>query len=56
LYDRIPSELLSVAESGVRNAQDAQRLAQIGYDAVLVGTSLVTSSDPNASIQAMVSA
>jgi len=55
LYTRIPEELLSVAESGVRNADDAKRLAQIGYDAVLVGTSLVTSSDANASIQAMVS-
>jgi indole-3-glycerol phosphate synthase len=55
LFDRIPSEMLSVAESGVRDSADAQRLAQIGYDAVLVGTSLVTSSNPDASIQAMVS-
>lgn len=55
MYPRIPQEFLSVAESGVRNADDAKRLAQIGYDAVLVGTSLVTSGDPNASIQAMVS-
>jgi indole-3-glycerol phosphate synthase len=54
IYERIPAELLSVAESGVRNADDAKRLAQIGYDAVLVGTSLVTSADANASIQAMV--
>jgi indole-3-glycerol phosphate synthase len=54
LFERIPSGMLTVAESGVRNADDARRLAQIGYDAVLVGTSLVTSTDPNSSIRAMV--
>jgi indole-3-glycerol phosphate synthase len=55
MYERIPSDVISVAESGVRNADDAKRLAAIGYDAVLVGTSLVTSTDANSSIQAMVS-
>lgn len=54
LYERIPKDLITVAESGVRNPTDAKRLEEIGYDAVLVGTSLVTSSDAKASVQAIV--
>ena len=42
----IPSNLVRVAESGVRGPDDAARLADAGYDAVLVGESLVTSDDP----------
>jgi indole-3-glycerol phosphate synthase len=41
----IPDELVRVAESGVRGRDDAARLADAGYDAVLVGESLVTSDD-----------
>jgi indole-3-glycerol phosphate synthase len=39
-----------VAESGVRDAGDARRLADAGYDAILVGETLVTSPDPARSI------
>ncbi|HEX7165610.1 MAG TPA: indole-3-glycerol phosphate synthase TrpC [Acidimicrobiales bacterium] len=42
----IPDGVLKVAESGVRGAEDARRLAAAGYDAVLVGEHLVTSGDP----------
>jgi indole-3-glycerol phosphate synthase len=42
----IPEGVTKVAESGVRDRDDAQRLADAGYDAILVGESLVTSSDP----------
>jgi len=41
----IPRDVIAVAESGVRNAEDAIRLADAGYDAILVGESVVTSSD-----------
>jgi indole-3-glycerol phosphate synthase len=41
----IPDGVLRVAESGIRGAEDAARLAGAGYDAVLVGESLVTSGD-----------
>lgn len=46
----IPSEIVKVAESGVRDAHDAQSLRNAGYDAVLVGESLVVSNDPAAVI------
>ena len=42
----IPSGVVRIAESGVRDAIDAQSLRNAGYDAVLVGESLVISDDP----------
>ncbi|WP_420453554.1 indole-3-glycerol phosphate synthase TrpC [Ilumatobacter sp.] len=41
----IPGHVVSVAESGVRGGDDARALRDAGYDAVLVGESLVTSDD-----------
>ena len=38
----IPVGTVKVAESGVRDAHDAGRLADAGYDAILVGEALVT--------------
>lgn len=42
----IPKHLVKVAESGVRGRDDALSLRSAGYDAVLVGEHLVTSSNP----------
>jgi indole-3-glycerol phosphate synthase len=42
----IPDTVVKVAESGIRGGEDAKRLAEAGYDAVLVGETLVTSPDP----------
>jgi indole-3-glycerol phosphate synthase len=42
----IPGSAVKVAESGVRGADDARMLEAAGYDAVLVGETLVTSDDP----------
>lgn len=50
LRDVMPSGVVSVAESGVRGAEDAVALAAAGYDAVLVGETLVTSHDPGAAV------
>ena len=46
----IPSNVVRVAESGVRGADDARSLRVAGYDAVLVGETLVTSPDPARSL------
>ena len=46
----IPGTILRIAESGVRDRDDAQRLRDAGYDAVLVGESLVTAADPAAAM------
>lgn len=50
----IPDSAVRVAESGVRGASDARRLEAAGYDAVLVGETLVTSNDTAAEIQALI--
>ena len=42
----IPDTVVRVAESGIRGAADARSLRAAGYDAVLVGETLVTSGDP----------
>jgi indole-3-glycerol phosphate synthase len=41
----IPAGVLAVAESGIRDAGDARRLADSGYDAILVGETLVRAED-----------
>jgi indole-3-glycerol phosphate synthase len=46
----IPDHAVKVAESGVRGGEDARSLRAAGYDAVLVGETLVTSGDPAAAI------
>lgn len=50
----IPDHAVKVAESGVRGGDDARRLEAAGYDAVLVGETLVTSPDPAAAIAELI--
>ncbi len=52
----IPSQLVRIAESGVRGPRDAAALAAAGFDAVLVGESLVTSGDPSVAVAELVAA
>jgi indole-3-glycerol phosphate synthase len=49
----IPDSAVKVAESGVRGADDARALQRAGYDAVLVGESLVIASNPAAAVAAL---
>lgn len=49
----IPDHVVKIAESGIRDADDGARLAEAGYDAVLVGESLVTAKDPAAAVRAL---
>jgi indole-3-glycerol phosphate synthase len=49
----IPGGVVKVAESGVRDGRDAAALRDAGYDAVLVGETLVTAADPAAVIAAL---
>jgi indole-3-glycerol phosphate synthase len=49
----IPDGVVKVAESGVRGPDDARRLADVGFDAVLAGESLVCSADPAAAVRGL---
>jgi indole-3-glycerol phosphate synthase len=50
LVSEIPSGVIKVAESAVRNAADVRHYREAGADVVLVGEALVT-SDPAATLQ-----
>ena len=52
----LPSNVIKVAESGVRGRADLLAYAGAGADAVLVGEGLVTSGDPRAAVAALVTA
>ena len=56
LARRIPDNVIKVAESGMKNADDVKRMADAGAKAVLVGESLMTSDgDPSELIAQMAS-
>lgn len=46
LAPRIPSDVMMVAESGIRSRADIDRLMAAGYEAFLVGEQLMRSDDP----------
>jgi len=50
---QMPDGVIRVAESGVRGVPDATLLLEAGYDAVLVGESLVTAGDHAAAVAAL---
>lgn len=52
----IPSGVIKVAESGLSRPDEARRLYHLGYDAVLVGESLVTASQPVSAVADFVEA
>jgi indole-3-glycerol phosphate synthase len=54
LATKIPGDVIAVAESGIRDAADARRLAGAGYDAVLVGESLVRAGDRVTQLRSLV--
>ena len=49
----IPDAVVKIAESGVRDANDASTLRRAGYDAILVGETLVRSGDPTAELRSL---
>lgn len=56
LRPRIPEDVLSVAESGVKTRDDVKRIEDAGFDAVLIGETLATSSDPTAKLRELTGA
>jgi indole-3-glycerol phosphate synthase len=52
----LPSDVMRVAESGVRGPGDLLTYAGWGADAVLVGEGLVTSGDPQGAVRGLVAA
>jgi indole-3-glycerol phosphate synthase len=53
LRERVPDECVLVAESGIRNRADVERLQAAGVDAILVGETLMASPDIGAAVDAL---
>jgi indole-3-glycerol phosphate synthase len=51
LADRIPSTVVRVAESGISTHDDIVRLRAAGFDAFLIGESLMRQPDPGAALK-----
>lgn len=49
----IPPDRIAVAESGMNGRGDVERIAALGADAVLVGSSISASIDPSAAVSAL---
>ena len=52
LVSRMPPGVVAVAESGLRERTDVDRLARLGYHAFLVGERLIVEADPGAALHA----
>ena len=50
LVDRIPSTVVRVAESGIATSDDLTRLRTAGFDAFLIGESLMRQPDPGTAL------
>src|ERR1700733_8023873 len=53
LADKIPANVVRVAESGIHSAADVRRLRASGYQAFLIGEHLMKSGDPVGSLRAL---
>ena len=50
LIERIPDGPVRVTESGISSAEDIARLRNAGFDAFLIGESLMRQPDPGAAL------
>jgi len=53
LVERIPPSVVRVAESGIATPEDLARLRASGFDACLIGESLMRQPDPGAALKAL---
>jgi indole-3-glycerol phosphate synthase len=56
LASALPADVIAVAESAIRSPADARRMADAGFDAVLVGEALVCADDPTALVRDLAAA
>jgi indole-3-glycerol phosphate synthase len=55
LVARIPASVVRVTESGIATPDDLSRLRAAGFDAFLIGESLMRQADPGAALGALLS-
>jgi indole-3-glycerol phosphate synthase len=53
LLGRMPADVIAIAESGVVSRSDVERVARVGADAILVGSSVSAAADPAAAVRSL---
>jgi indole-3-glycerol phosphate synthase len=56
LAGMIPEDCVAVSESGLRSAEDLRKLRAAGFDAFLIGESLMREPDPGAALKRLIAA
>lgn len=56
LVEMIPQDCIAVSESGLRSAEDLRKLRTAGFDAFLIGESLMREADPCAALRRLLDA
>ena len=51
IYSLLPERSIKVAESGIHSRNDLRLVSDLGYDAVLVGTSLMKTGNPGKALE-----
>ena len=50
VYSKLPADCVKVAESGIKTNDDINNISYLGYDVVLVGTSLMNTGAPGTAL------
>ncbi len=56
LVDLIPEDRVAISESGLRSAEELRKLRDAGFDAFLIGESLMREADPGAALGRLLAA
>jgi indole-3-glycerol phosphate synthase len=54
LVEMIPQDCITVSESGLRSAEDLRKLRAAGFDAFLIGESLMREAEPGGALQRLI--
>ena len=46
LVNALPSDMVKIAESGIKTPEDLVRLRNVGFDGFLIGEALMSTPDP----------
>ena len=50
VYEHLPSSSIKVADSGMSTSLDLNFIAEVGYDAALIGTSFMKTGNPGTAL------
>jgi len=56
MFQSLPSTSIKVAESGIYTPKDLKTVSDLGYDAALIGTSLMKTRNPGKALEALLGA